>query len=417
MDANWGWAAGAGFMFLAWVAYVRLFPTEEKKRDWCMKRLWEGKDRRASFSKFQFWLWTLVVVFAVLSIAIARAIASEGILESVDEIPDNVLGVLGISVFTATGAKVRTTLFVDRRLTTKRVKKKQDTTTPLQELVADDAGVPELAKIQMLLFTLVAVIIFLVTTAEAINSGEENNMVLPDIDRALLILMGISSAGYLGKKAITLDRPKITSITPGEVPADRKTRIMLTGTSLGNKGNGVLTVGKRSYKTEPQKAEIDEWSDTLISFDFDPALPEFKAGETYDVCVIVGDLESEPKKLEVEAPKITAIMPSEVPAGQMTPVILTGRALGDKKIGILSVGQRVYKKDDHKKTMQWSGSAISLDFDPRENKKWKHPELKPGNYTVEVTVGDAKSEPVFLRVAPGEIVSPEESGKPEGDND
>lgn len=394
MDANWGWAAGAGFVFLAWVAYLGLFPTEEKKRDWCMKRLWEGKDRRASFSKFQFWLWTLVVVFALLSIAIARAIASEGILESVDKIPDNVLIVLGISVTTMGGAKVRTTLFVDRRLTTKRVKKKQDTTTPLQELVADDSGVPELGKIQMLLFTLVAVIIFLVTTAEAINSGEESNMVLPDIDRVLLYVMGISAGGYLGKKAITLDRPKITSITPGEVPADRKTRIMLTGTSLGNKGNGVLTVGKRSYKTEPQKAEIDEWSDTLISFDFDPALPEFKAGETYDVCVIVGDLESEPKKLEVEAPKITAITPEEVSAEETTTIMLTGTSLGNKDNGVLAVGKRLYKTEPQKAKIEWKNSFVSFEFDPT------HPEFEAGKaYEVHVIVGDMRSEPVFLRVA------------------
>ena len=305
MDANWGWAAGAGFVLLAWVAYWVLLPKKKKKislvfgkkktvylkkRDYFMTRLWEGKDGRASFSKFQFSLWTFVVVFALLSIAIARAIASEGILEPVDEIPDNLLGVLGISVFTATGAKGVTTLFAARRLTKKRVKKEQDTTTPLQELVADDDGVPELGKIQMLLFTLVAVIIFLATTVEAINSGEESKMVLPDIDRALLVLMGISSAGYLGKKAITLDRPTITAVMPSEVRADKETPIMLTGRSLGTWEDGVLSIGDQLFKDD--RKDIEEWSDSIISLKFTGKLLKGEDRRPYRVELVVGDTES-----------------------------------------------------------------------------------------------------------------------------
>jgi hypothetical protein len=457
MDANWGWAAGAGFVFLAWVAYLGLFPIpgdeEEEattktdkwwkrwwkrllKSDFLMTRAWEGADGRASFSKFQFWLWTWVVVFALVSIWIARVIESKDAVAPIDDIPENLLAILGISVFTMGSAKVMTTRFAERgevRKMSKKPKKKRAAssgaaaagagaqgqgepdsngpreTAPLQELVADDDGIPELAKIQMLLFTLVGVIVFLVTTADAINIGDGGKIALPDVDRSLLVLMGVSSGGYLSKKAITRERPTITSVVPPQVTTGKKTALILTGSSLGTKDNGVLRIGPVVYK-EPEDKKRMEWNGSAISLEFDAK--DVEPGD-HPVEVTAGDITSKPKTLKVvmkPEPEITSIVPPEVVAGKKTPLILTGRSLGERDNSVLRIGPLVYKEPEDKEPMQWSGSAISFEFDAEV--------IVPGNYPVEVTVGDITSKPHALRVvAPGELVAPEESGKPEGDTD
>lgn len=475
MDANWGWAAGAGFVFLAWVAYLWLFPIpddeEEEdakakakakpktktdewwkrwrkrflKSDFVMTRVWEGADGRASFSKFQFWLWTFVVVFALVSIWIARVIESKNAVAPIDDIPENVLIILGISVFTMGSAKGMTTLLVGRgeaRKMSKKPKNKQAASSGgaaagagaraqgepdsngngvvarARELVADDDGFPELAKIQMLLFTLVAVMIFLVTTADAIHIGDEGKIALPDVNRSLMALMGLSSAGYLGKKFITRERPIITSVVPPQVTTGKKTALILTGNSLGSKDTGVLTIGPMEYK-EPKDKEGMEWSGSAISLEFDAK--DVEPGD-HPVKVTAGDITSEAKYLKVvmkPEPEITSIVPPEVVADKETPIMLTGRSLGIWEDGVLWIGDQVFK-DDREQIEEWSESIISLKF---TGKLSKGEDRRP--YRVELVVGNTKSTHQTLWVVKGE--EPEapskesgeakESGKAEGDSD
>ena len=73
-------------------------------------------------------------------------------------------------------------------------------------ILRDDTGTPELAKIQMTGFTFVAVGIFLATVIHQIVANPVVTS-LPDIDSSLLVLMGISQGGYLGKKLVTFGAP------------------------------------------------------------------------------------------------------------------------------------------------------------------------------------------------------------------
>src|SRR5207244_7084580 len=126
-----------------------------------------------------------------------RVIVS-GIDKPVNEIPENLLGILGFSVGTSLGAKAITTSYVNEGVTRKPPKSNASgagVSRPARDLLADDSGIPELAKIQMFLFTLVAVIFFLILVGDRLDSGDKNKMVLPDVDQSLLILMGISSGG------------------------------------------------------------------------------------------------------------------------------------------------------------------------------------------------------------------------------
>ena len=289
-----------------------------------------------------------------------------------------------------------------------------------RELVADDDGFPELAKIQMLLFTLVAVMIFLVTTADAIHIGDEGKIALPDVNRSLLFLMLGSAGGYLGKKAITRDRPIITSVVPPQVTTGKETALILTGRSLGSKINGVLTIGPVEYK-EPKDKEGMEWSGSAISLDFDAK--DVKPGD-HPVKVTAGDITSEAKYLKVvmkPEPEITSIVPPEVVADKETPIMLTGRSLGIWEDGVLWIGDQVFKDgDDRKKIEEWSDSIISLKF---TGTLPEGEDRRP--YRVELVVGNTKSTHQTLWVvkreepdAPStESGEAEETGKAEGDSD
>lgn len=294
---NWGWLAGVGFVGLGLLSYVIVFRLQGGHLDFFVTKLYEGADGRASFSKFQFLLWTVVILVGIVTIWVARMIATGDLVSPVDEIPENLLALLGLSTATSLGAKGVTTLYAKQGLIKKESKDSNasnDRTPPPPELLADDDGVPELAKIQMFLFTLLAMIFFLIAVGQAINQSDQAAIVLPDVDQALLVLMGVSSAGYIGKKFVTRDgttraAPTLDAIMPSEVPAGSDTQIMLTGTAFGDGSDGVLGVG-------PLLVKPSAWSNIDISFKLptDDLLPARE--KPYEVAVIVGGLKS-PKQL------------------------------------------------------------------------------------------------------------------------
>src|SRR3712207_5582499 len=72
-------------------------------RSWNPLALVEGADKRPSTSKFQWWLWTVVVAFAYTLVYAARA--WRGNFAVIDDIPPNLLIVMGLSAATMTAAK------------------------------------------------------------------------------------------------------------------------------------------------------------------------------------------------------------------------------------------------------------------------------------------------------------------------
>jgi hypothetical protein len=72
-------------------------------------------------------------------------------------------------------------------------------------IINDDRGTPELAKIQPIGFTILALAIFLTTVAHEIvaATGTESHLTLPDIDSTLMALREINQGGYLAKELTT----------------------------------------------------------------------------------------------------------------------------------------------------------------------------------------------------------------------
>ena len=85
---------GLLFMIILWAGYGLI--TKRMNVFW----LALGEDGRLSTSKFQFLLWTSVVLYAFVSLALARY--GHGVIDS--RLPQNVLIVMGFSLSTAVGA-------------------------------------------------------------------------------------------------------------------------------------------------------------------------------------------------------------------------------------------------------------------------------------------------------------------------
>lgn len=189
-----------------------------------------GADGKLSASKFQLFAWTGTVVFAYAWIAAARAITGGDFLHALafDKIPANLLYATGFSVITAAGAKGITTA-----LQGQRISKPQQAVTgdPTELLSLDDRRSPDLVKIQMLIWTLIAIVVYVTRVAQLVAQGKLD--MLPDIDAPLMVLMGLGQAAYLGNKLTSSDVPTLTSLNPATAAvSDLPLNIQVSGSNL-----------------------------------------------------------------------------------------------------------------------------------------------------------------------------------------
>ncbi len=278
------------------------------------RKCFEGADGRLSTSKFQFFVWTGAIVFAYTAIVFARA--SRGNHEVLADIPPHLLTVMGFSAATLAVAKGITVGYIGNN----RLAKVGPDSTPsdsvlaiqaqmqprrpkgrgLAGLVQDDDGVADLSKIQMLVWTAIAVGIFATALGSTVSTiidpkaapwpvpiGTPDpwpGLGLPDIDGSLMVLMGLSQGAYLGKKLTTLDQPKLTGVS--RLAATTGDEVTLLGASLGD-GTGSMLL----FNEILLPAEITNWTDTEITFKGTSAQPAPLQGK---LTVMIGGLESNP---------------------------------------------------------------------------------------------------------------------------
>jgi hypothetical protein len=281
VSAGLKWGAvlsGLGLLVLLALAMMIIAP-KGNRNPW---KLVEGADGASSTSKFQWFLWLIVILFAYTALWVLRA--EQGNFSALSEIPVNLLTVLGFSTATAAAAKGITSGYVQAgrvaKTTVTQNAAAQTAVAPAAAVQAntstggilqDDTGVPELAKIQMVGFTFIAVGIFLITVIHQIVS---NNVTagLPNIDSSLMVLMGISQGGYLGKKLVTYNTPSLYLPSPLAGPAT--TDVELAGANLGSQPGSQLLLNGSPIK-------VKDWSATLIHFTVpgeDPATGESWTG-------------------------------------------------------------------------------------------------------------------------------------------
>lgn len=190
---------------VAWLIYASFTGT------WNPGKLIEGTDGRLSTSKFQWIIWILTIFFAYVTIYAARWLAQGYPAEPITDIPENVFAILGFSAGTAVVAKGITQSYVAAGLVAK-----SKGTPSLGDLVQDDTNIPEPFKLQIFLWTLLAISIYIISLVSIVTrAASAQNMhdaleilKLPDIDNSLVILSGLSAGSYLGNKIVTKDAPR-----------------------------------------------------------------------------------------------------------------------------------------------------------------------------------------------------------------
>lgn len=197
-----------------------------------------GEDGRPSTSKFQMLIWLAAVVFAYLAIYEVRY--SHGHPEALPDIPQNLLIAMGISVATTVSAKAIAVNSANKPPAPAGGAAAPAPAPPPPPLVAvvagnnevaavvapqlaaqpavdvivadlsgilrDDSGSPDLGKVQVVLWTLIAVGVFLSGVITAINypsacvADRQCGQGIPDISQTLMILMGLGHGAYIGNK-------------------------------------------------------------------------------------------------------------------------------------------------------------------------------------------------------------------------
>jgi hypothetical protein len=317
----------------------------------------EGADGRTSASKFQVLLWTMVVLFGYVTMYIAwiQRVGDPGV-NKLPEIGSNLLIAMGFTVATATAAKGITVSY----LNTKQIAKGQDSNTG--GLLADDTGFPELVKMQMLGWTVLAVLVFvynLFAQIHHINSTPATELLqgspqLVDIDPSLMVLMGLGQGAYVGKKLVTYGIPVITALT-GSINATttpRRITVTVTGVQFGALQNDSLLT------TDGTVVIPTSWSDRQIVFDFPtirqdgrPWLP----GQQTTVSVVIGGQQSSMPFTLFNMPYITGVAPA---AGLGEQVTITGQQFGNKQDpSLVTVGDVILTQ-----VKSWADQQIVFDF-------------------------------------------------------
>lgn len=162
--------------------------------------VFDGADGRPSTSKTQAVLWTCAVIFGYLAVFIERWVRGDSSVGVT--VPQNLLLAMGFSAVSMVSAKAVTTTYVALGMVDKSLRGSR-----LGGLFTGDDGIPDLAKIQNMAFTAIALGIYVIKLG---TQGDAKTLpVLVDIDPTLMILMGLSHAGYLGDKLVTKDSSAI----------------------------------------------------------------------------------------------------------------------------------------------------------------------------------------------------------------
>jgi hypothetical protein len=155
----------------------------------------KGRDGRYSLTNVQLILWTGVIIGSY----VGMAALSGGFLGS---IPDNLMVLMGVSAgsyVTATGTRAAQEGKAKRTSRDYETKIAARKSAGASDIVSSEGGANHLSipKLQVLFWTLVAILIYVLVVAGNFQSGTAT---LPDPGSGLVVLMGISHGAYLGNK-------------------------------------------------------------------------------------------------------------------------------------------------------------------------------------------------------------------------
>jgi hypothetical protein len=231
------------------------------------------------------------------------------------QVPPEVWGLLGISVVSLASSQYIKDQNVDQKVLEAAEQKaaEQNETGPTRAAVTDPSspapnvdpkearfadmfrgetessqGFLEIGKVQMFFFTLIVALGYAIAIGD--DLGNTDLIVIekmPDLTAGMLVLLGISQAGYIANKAVSYYSPpaadgatesdvgpRITNVYPKPIDFDRDKLITITGTNFGQDPNkppkGIVCLDGISLRT-------GEWTPTQIKAELPGSKTEAQA--------------------------------------------------------------------------------------------------------------------------------------------
>ena len=226
-DPRWG--AIVALLVIGVLLFLILANAPKARVGGTLKGLWtrlmiDPETQTYSLSKFQFFLWTAAAVLAYLEFFLARYLV-QGRCEF-PAIPPNLPSLLAVSAGTTVAASG-----IGSAIGSKGAGREEAGWSDL--LTIGGVVVPE--RVQFVVWTIVGVVTFLSAALLADPAAVQN---LPGVPEEFLLLMGVSSAGYLGGKLVRKPGPIVAEAdalweleTPGQA-SPQKLTVNIIGQNL-----------------------------------------------------------------------------------------------------------------------------------------------------------------------------------------
>jgi len=185
------WSAGVAIVFLIVVLIITV--TVGKKDG---VNFFQSPDGAVSVSKVQVWMWTMAIIFAYVYLSLW--VGPPG-TPGKGEFPNSLWELMGISALsTGTARYIAVTSGKADQSIKPEVAEKIKKQNWVVSMLSDD-GQPSMMRLQLFGWTLVTIFLFMIVLYR--------DQKLWDVPQTLVILMGISHAGYLGDKGAAASKP------------------------------------------------------------------------------------------------------------------------------------------------------------------------------------------------------------------
>ena len=245
-----------------------------------------SNDMDPSLSVFQFFLWTIVLMFVLFSIYLIRIFGD--VTEAIPGPPPlALLALTGISFVTPFGSSLISSLRYPKADTVieEASDDTQDVRPPLGEMLRE-FGKPSLSRFQMFGWTWISIAIYLFIYGAEISRDYRNvvNLSIPDVFPLLVALMGLSQIVFLGAKATVTSQIEITKVFPLQVAREKSLSIF--GLNFGNDRQDVW-IGTRRIGADDRKYLVG-WSDGRIDILIPADIPDPAQADGYEIMVVKG---------------------------------------------------------------------------------------------------------------------------------
>jgi hypothetical protein len=230
-----------------------------------------------SLSIFQFFIWTLVIIYAILVIYLVRLFSGVSDLHSFG-IPINVIILMGISIgvpiitgLTSSRHRQTYTQYADETIDSmqndvpRQAAGTADRRSGFAEMLKEN-GKPSLSRFQMFILTWISITVYLFVFFSKVFEAPENpqNLSIPDIDPIFVVLMGLSLSAYLGLSQLSSKGTQITKIYP--LKGEPGNTVSIFGKNLGIEKKAVW-LGKMRLNDENVNLWTNERIDIIVPGD------------------------------------------------------------------------------------------------------------------------------------------------------